>query len=219
MTCLPSVTCIDNACFLFGRLKDVNRYARLHIFIRDEPKTMIAGEFYNRIHLFSDCTLRTDLPCSPWPGDRFTASRCRITFFLFLQKSLFSFDSAGALLKKYAYDPSLPQEGGIHHGEHSCNPRFTRVTINFVTFYPRAIFSPPLGKKQPSYSHSGRVSEPGLSQMSGKNSPDKKAHGSLWARCISLLFWQSGLYSGVFSTGTVKEGFARFSIRNRDTKK
>jgi len=72
-------------------------------------------------------------------------------------------------------------------------------------------FDPIPEKKEPPYSHSGRVSGPGWDKLGGEKSLGPKALGGLWARSFPPLFWQSGRYSGIFSTGTPNRELSGFS--------
>ena len=56
---------------------------------------------------------------------------------------------------------------------------------------------------------------PGWDKLGGKNGLDSRAFSGLWVRCKSAVFWQSKREMGVFSTGTEKEGFTRFSVFDR----
>ena len=50
-------------------------------------------------------------------------------------------------------------------------------------------------------------------KLSGKNGLDLMAFGGQWAICIPAVFWQTGRYLGVFSTGTETDGFTGFRGR------
>jgi hypothetical protein len=67
-------------------------------------------------------------------------------------------------------------------------------------------------KKQPPYSRSGRVSGVLYAKIRDKIHRDSKAFGMLLERGKSAVFWQTGQYSGVFSTRIETDGFAGFPV-------